>query len=260
VNAAKTIINYSSESAIASFKTRNTQTINPISDLTLSTIPSTVTVTATSGLAVALAKVSGNITINGNVITILGPGPVKVTATQNGNDNFDPAADATVNFCANPPMPTITIQDVLNPVEVRLLSSSATNNQWFHNNAAVVGATSQTYAPHLNGIFAVKVDFEGCSNMSAPTAFLYTGVEEFGGSAIKVFPNPFNNQLTIEAPGTVKKLTLADALGRIQHTEDRPQNTSKVLDLSHLPEGLYSLILVTDQGTVNRKVIKRNSN
>jgi hypothetical protein len=51
----------------------------------------TLNATASSGLPVTLALTSGNATLAGNKLTILGAGDIVITASQAGNDDFDPA-------------------------------------------------------------------------------------------------------------------------------------------------------------------------
>jgi subtilase family serine protease len=99
------------------------QTINlqSIPDKSFNSAPFTVTAVASSGLPVALAistsPSSGVASINGNVITLLGGGgTVTVTATQVGNINYNPAANATTTFNVTPPLANdIQVVSILSP-------------------------------------------------------------------------------------------------------------------------------------------------
>lgn len=85
-------------------------TVNKASQLiTFTNIPdqdyrsTTVAVSATSssGLAVNYSIASGPAAISGNVVTFTGIGTVTVKASQPGDANYLPAADATKSFCVN---------------------------------------------------------------------------------------------------------------------------------------------------------------
>lgn len=58
----------------------------------------TLGATSSSGLPVSYAVTSGNATLAGNKLTILGAGTVVVTATQAGNATFDPATPNALNI------------------------------------------------------------------------------------------------------------------------------------------------------------------
>jgi hypothetical protein len=67
----------------------------------------TLNATSTSGLKVAYAVTSGNATLIDNKLTILGAGTIVVTATQAGDDDFDPATPNALNIFV--PLETQTI-------------------------------------------------------------------------------------------------------------------------------------------------------
>lgn len=55
-------------------------------------------------------------------------------------------------------------------VVVQFTSSSSSGNQWYLNNVAISGATSQTFSTSQTGSYTVKVTNAGCpSNFSSPT-------------------------------------------------------------------------------------------
>jgi MBG domain (YGX type) len=68
----------------------------------------TLTATATSGLPVSLALVSGPATLSGSTLTITGVGSVKVQATQSGNTNYSAAAPFLLSITVNPAALTVT--------------------------------------------------------------------------------------------------------------------------------------------------------
>ncbi len=70
-----------------------------ISDKNINDAPFSISATATSGLPVSFAIISGPATINGNIITLNGTtGTVRVRASQGGNGQWNPAPSVERNF------------------------------------------------------------------------------------------------------------------------------------------------------------------
>lgn len=74
---------------------------------------------------------------------------------------------------------------------------------------------------------------------------------------IKIGPVPVNNQLSIQHHGNTRleEITLYDLRGT-RLIYQRPQSTSLQLDMSDLRQGMYILSLTTDQGIMQRQIIK----
>jgi hypothetical protein len=83
---------------------------NPPLKLHLAESPFTLSASASSGLPVAFSLISGPATLLGNVLTLNGPGTVKVRATQAGNADFLAATpvERTITVAANPTTLTLT--------------------------------------------------------------------------------------------------------------------------------------------------------
>jgi hypothetical protein len=253
VNEKNNIINYASSATTVSFVTKALQTINPQTNITLTnTEPSTIFIIASSSLPVTLQKISGNITVNGNVITILGPGPVQVSASQAGNTEYDPAPTTTLSFCVNPPIPTIKVEEISTPFEFHLISSSNSNNQWYYNDQIVTGETGQVYVPKKNGVFAVKNNFSGCTTTSANTAFIYTAITEGSSQHVIVFPNPTSGVVKIDSTVPLDDVTIIDNLGRATQLNV----LDRTVDFTTVPNGIYFLVIKTPSGALVKKVIK----
>ncbi len=89
---------------------------------TFGTPPITLSATATSGLAVAFGA-TGNCTVAGTVLTLTAAGSCTITASQAGNDNFDPAPDV---------VRAITIGSADLPNTWTLLTAKMTTERMFH--------------------------------------------------------------------------------------------------------------------------------
>jgi hypothetical protein len=85
------------------------------------------------------------------------------------------------------------------------------------------------------------------------------GLEPTWSDAVKLYPVPTQNLLTIEAPPSVclEQLNLATLSGAtvLQKTVSTRTN-STTLPVAELPKGMYVLTIQTDKGTVSRKVLR----
>jgi sugar lactone lactonase YvrE len=87
-----------------------TQTISfpPISPVTYGVAPIPLSVTATSGLAVAVTVISGPAIVKGNQLRITGAGTVVIAATQMGNSAYSAAPTIEQTFSVAPAVLTVT--------------------------------------------------------------------------------------------------------------------------------------------------------
>lgn len=87
--------------------------------------------------------------------------------------------------------------------------------------------------------------------------FTFTGIETnnlFAGR-VEVFPNPFQNTLTLKSDVEIKNLEVRNALGEQQL---KLELTSKELDLNleNLSSGVYFMRVETEKGFLTKKMIK----
>ena len=114
-NALNTTTNLSGGVATVTVQPANqTITFGPIPNHTYGDAAFTVSATASSGLPVTLAVVSGPATISGNTITITGTGTVDVQATQAGNTYYNAAPSVDQTFTVGPASQTITFGAIPN--------------------------------------------------------------------------------------------------------------------------------------------------
>jgi hypothetical protein len=87
------------------------------------------------------------------------------------------------------------------------------------------------------------------------------GIDDVVAGKLQIFPNPTTGQLRIQANGKtsdqVNEIEIFDVFGRLQKAESRRQKAEMVLDISHLPAGMYFVQIQTENGAVTRKVVKR---
>lgn len=93
-------------------------------------------------------------------------------------------------------------------------------------------------------------------NATGSIAYFVTGLEEnsLSSSDIRIYPNPANGSLVLEPKNGLepKELVMYNNLGQITL---RSPGIS-VLDLQTLQSGVYTLEIITDKGTMRKKIIK----
>jgi uncharacterized protein (TIGR03437 family) len=81
----------------------NIITFNPASSLTLGNTPPALSATASSGLAVQFASITGSVcSVSETTLTLLTTGTCTITASQDGNANYSAAAAVTKSITINP--------------------------------------------------------------------------------------------------------------------------------------------------------------
>nr|WP_315255735.1 T9SS type A sorting domain-containing protein [uncultured Flavobacterium sp.] len=94
---------------------------------------------------------------------------------------------------------------------------------------------------------------------TASTQFTGTlAVAESDVNQYNIYPSPTTSLLNIQSNTMIKKVSVIDVNGRlIKEFQLNTPALSTQLDLTHLTKGIYFLKIKSDQGTTNRKIIKR---
>lgn len=207
----------------------------------------------------ATGIVSVDWTLNGtstgataNPLFVKAAGAYNVKVTDN-NGCKSTATD--VNVVVNP-LPTPTITEI-KPNSQLSTSITYTAYQWYLNNVAISGATTQTIRIFGNGDYYVEVtDANGCKGKSAVNSVTwYVGINGVEGkSAINVYPNPSHNLFNIELPEGVdsKYISVSDITGK-QINVNLVQVTKNVysIDMSNQASGVY-MLQINNNSIVNQ--------
>ena len=79
-------------------------------------------------------------------------------------------------------------------------------------------------------------------------------ISEFSMDAINIYPNPFNNFITINAVNSpIKSVELFSFTGQLI---SKHELFDKIINLSHLSSGVYFLKMIGDKGSATKKIIK----
>jgi hypothetical protein len=166
--------------------------------------------------------------------------------------------------CVSPSSDVINI--IVNPFPVAMIASTGTTltasagdtYQWYVNDQTIDGATNQAYeySTFEYGVYNVDVTDNGCTTHSDDFIYLITGVEKHK-SVIKIYPNPFKEQLVIESPSMqADDYILLDILGRKLNVSTEQQRNIVIMDVRELLAGSYFLVIKQKDQTIIRSVIK----
>ncbi len=92
---------------------------------------------------------------------------------------------------------------------------------------------------------------------TASTTFAVLSTPEFtANTTIAVYPNPFNEVLTIKAKDIIRDVEIYDVQGRVVFSE-KINSTEAVLNIPEQTQGVYFVKMTTDQGIEIEKIIKK---
>lgn len=89
----------------------------------------------------------------------------------------------------------------------------------------------------------------------SPKNRMFSAIEENSTSTPKVYPNPTNDYITIDAGSIIKEVSVYDATGKLVLRSENFNRTAK-LALSDYAKGIYTLRIKTDSGVSVQKIIK----
>jgi dihydropteroate synthase len=167
------------------------------------------------------------------------------SATQT-QEIFIEALDATVSVVDN----TITADQ----------TGMGVTYQWVdcdNSNAEIVDETGVSFTAAQTGNYAVVVTYGACSVMSDCQLVEVSGLDHLNAMNIAVYPNPANDQITIETV-TAGTIEIIDFTGRMVQKMNVEQGVNQV-QVSNLSTGTYTVRLIGSTGVFNTQiVINRN--
>jgi hypothetical protein len=102
------------------------------------------------------------------------------------------------------------------------------------------------------GLYIIKTDSLGM-------VYSTTGIPEINNPfSLTIFPNPNGGEFTLHAKGISKKgapFKIYNANNQCVYSGDLFNNSECSLNLSYLPNGLYFIVLYTDNKVFSRKFI-----
>jgi hypothetical protein len=229
---------------------------NKIEQKTLADKVFTLNATSTSGLPITYQIISGSATLNGNTITLTGTGKVIIRAKQEGNDNFLAANEVNQEFCIIPAKPQITA-DATNNWQLKVNADK--NIQWYFEGKKIANATQPSLLATENGKYQVEIansDASCASNISDVFQLLILATENELNQLIKVYPNPADDWVTIDAetPLKITEIKLYDMKGGLLYSKDKVETPFQI-KIQHVWKGNAFLEIKTKDKTYIKKLI-----
>ena len=122
------------------------------------------------------------------------------------------------------------------------------NNNYTWNNQTYT--QSGTYTQILKNQFGC--DSTVTLNLTI-TPMNTNGIEELRVSKIKIFPNPANNNITIEYDGMIEKIEILDVKGATVYTTNEPKNEFYLPQ--NIQTGYYTVVIQTAEGIVRKELM-----
>jgi hypothetical protein len=146
-----------------------------------------------------------------------------------------------------------------------LFSSYSTNNQWYINAVAIMGATESFIPITAFGCYQVAyTDSFGCTVFSDTLCVFGTQIQNIQQPLLNVYPNPFESVINIKGIGWegITQIQMKDVLGRILKSETLQNNNlpfSLNWNLQQLPAGIYFIEAKGKQATNTIRLVKNKA-
>lgn len=192
-----------------------------------------------------------SVTLGASTFSTTGTHQVVFTSAVSGCDST-----VTLNLTVAAP---INVGVTVNQGVMQVAQSGATY-QWLdcdNNMTPISLATNQNYTPTVNGIYAVEVTMNGCSDTSDCENYNLIGLAEKPTTDVSLYPNPTTGLFTILLNGTaVNRVSVVDATGRIVLVIDEISDNEMNVDLKHEQPGLYFVQLQVGNDLQTLRIVK----
>jgi len=137
-----------------------------------------------------------------------------------------------------------------------------TSWSWNFGDGGTSTLQNPTHTYTVNGIYTVSLtvtDNNGLSRTETKQAFIQVGgssIDEAGEQQLKIYPLPADDKLTIESKTTISNLIISDLNGRIL-LQQALKTKNAVIETSFLTQGIYLLMLESEEGITVRKITVR---
>lgn len=158
------------------------------------------------------------------------------------------------------PDPVAHFNEQKSVLTVTFTDQSQNATSWFWDfgdgNTSTAQNPTHTYNTYNSYTVKLKVNNACDSNIYSKKIMLVNGINELGGNSTRIYPNPFNDNITLEGFPVGTKLRLVNALGQSQRiwvsTSDK-----EILQLAELAEGFYFIVGTHNGDTKTYKLVKR---
>lgn len=224
-----------------------------LTDPSVSNVGTTITATV-SGAAYQWVDCN-----NGNA-PIPGATSQSFTATASGSYAVEITANGctVLSACTDVCVIDVTVSTV--GVTMTANEGGATY-QWVdcnNGNAPIAGATSQSFTPTANGLYAVEITVSGCTELSACVTISTIGLNENSVlSGVSIYPNPSSGMVTIDL-GSVNSASVKviGMNGQVVYQKEDLETSSHLFELNEAA-GIYFVEITALGETQVFKLVKK---
>ncbi|MEQ9007434.1 MAG: T9SS type A sorting domain-containing protein, partial [Ekhidna sp.] len=238
-------------------KMDQTITFDPLADVTFGDPDFELEATTTSSLQIAyLSSDEDIVSISGSTVSINGAGSCNITASQAGNDDYNPADDVIQSITVNKAGQTITF----NPLPIKDIDDdSFVLTATTSSNLEVTYTSSATSVATVTSDGVVTIAGEGSTTLTASqmgngnyhaaedVEQVLIVIDALGVGEMRdvlIYPNPSSNLVVIEVLNNSTPLTfeLVDSAGRLLQSQST-NGSSLSFDLGKHKHGIYFIHL-----------------
>jgi len=127
-----------------------------------------------------------------------------------------------------------------------------------YRDGSMIGSSTETsfvdsgLAAGFFEYYVVAVYYFGESGNSAP-AYVLVGVNELDANQFQVYPNPAKDMLNIQSDYHINSYIVMNNAGQLVSSKDIESNNFQI-NVSQYERGIYFIKLITDEGTILRKI------
>jgi len=158
---------------------------------------------------------------------------------------YFPAGNGTATFTAST---NYDLTDGTSTVQFRTFKATESN---------IVGSVIPVQHLDLTGIGGVFNTTAQVYSRTLADFSVITAIEKTGENDIRIYPVPFGDLLNLENIGEFTGVEIRDITGRVVLKVNNDGAGLIRIETAKLPSGIYLLKLISPQGTVTRKIVKK---
>lgn len=248
-------------------------TFDALQDRTIGESSFSITATASSGLPVIFTSSNPAVaTVSGNTITLVGAGTTVIKASQAGDSRYTSAQSVERTLTVRKRTQLITFvalaEKILGETDFQLAAttSSGLAISYTSSDPAVATVVGNTVTLRGAGATTITASQQGDAQFDAATPVsqvlvvrLVTGIEAGYDDAVKVYPNPVTDRITVESHGPGNLFSVLDVAGKVVLKPQALFSDGKqyTLDLGSLTSGVYYLSINTGKSIISKRIVKK---